>query len=99
MQAHHILKYSLYPALRHVVSNGICLCVGCHKIVTGNEEAYEAEFKRIIAMKRISTRNDKKNNPKKKPPNDKSRGNNKGRRKKPIRGKKKWKPKNTNLRY
>lgn len=31
LQAHHIKPYKAYPELRHVLANGLTLCVDCHK--------------------------------------------------------------------
>lgn len=32
LEAHHIQPFSLFPAMRFVISNGQTLCVGCHKL-------------------------------------------------------------------
>src|SRR5690606_4425180 len=49
LQAHHIKKYADYPRLRFSVSNGISLCLSCHKKVWGKEELYEELFRKILA--------------------------------------------------
>lgn len=53
LEAHHIKRWADAPALRFVSSNGITLCTGCHKTVTGREEEYEEQFKRIINVKKF----------------------------------------------
>lgn len=52
LQAHHIVKWSVAPQLRYVISNGLSLCASCHRMVTGKEESYEAEFNRIVASRK-----------------------------------------------
>lgn len=44
LQVNHIKKFSDYPTLRTEPSNGITLCVGCHRMVTGHEEEWESYF-------------------------------------------------------
>jgi len=51
LEAHHIKKKSVYPQYMYTVSNGISLCVTCHKIVTRREEVFEPLFKRIVNRK------------------------------------------------
>lgn len=53
LNVHHICTWSRYPELRYTLSNLITLCLVCHELCTGKEEAYEEEFKRILAQKRI----------------------------------------------
>jgi len=48
IQVHHIKKFSDYPDKRYEKSNGICLCVSCHKNVTGEEEKHEKKLRAII---------------------------------------------------
>lgn len=40
IQAHHILKRSVYPASSYDVDNGITLCYDCHRETIGREESY-----------------------------------------------------------
>lgn len=48
LNAHHIQKWSDYPTLRYEPSNGISLCIGCHKMVKGKEKWYAELFTRLI---------------------------------------------------
>lgn len=48
IQAHHIKRYADFPMLRYSVDNGITLHNKCHRIVTGNEQAYEAVFAKKV---------------------------------------------------
>ncbi len=57
LNTHHIKRWVDYPHLRYAVSNGITLCKICHEMVTGREEEYEDQFKRIIALKSIRGEN------------------------------------------
>lgn len=49
IQVHHICPWSTHPHLRYVTSNGICLCVSCHKSIRGHEAAYAPLFIGIAA--------------------------------------------------
>lgn len=51
LEAHHIKKWANYPKLRFSISNGISLCVDCHKMIFGKEEEYESLFMRIAKMR------------------------------------------------
>jgi 5-methylcytosine-specific restriction endonuclease McrA len=87
LEAHHIVKWQRSPNLRYVVSNGITLSKDAHqKLVTGREEQYEEQFKRIIAMKKMeqSIRFDKR-----------QKKVDKGL----IKGRWKWRPQNPSQRY
>lgn len=48
VHVHHIKPWQQFPTLRYVVSNGICLCPTCHKIVTTQEMIYEPIFISIV---------------------------------------------------
>jgi hypothetical protein len=48
LNAHHIKRWSSFPSLRFVVSNGITLCRACHERIKGLEENYESVFSRIV---------------------------------------------------
>jgi predicted restriction endonuclease len=52
LQVHHIKRWADFVALRYATDNGICLCKKHHKLVTGNEVAYEALFRTIIWKKK-----------------------------------------------
>lgn len=49
-QAHHILPWAHYPAVRFDPANGVALCYGCHKKVTGHELAYVELFSQRVAQ-------------------------------------------------
>lgn len=40
IQAHHLYRFSLFPALRYVVANGHTLCEPCHLAIKGKEAEY-----------------------------------------------------------
>ncbi len=48
IQVHHIKKWADHPALRYIVSNGICLCRRHHDSIKGKEENYEIMFFKIL---------------------------------------------------
>lgn len=41
LQAHHIRSWSKYPDLRYEVSNGITLCIACHKVANHEQRLAE----------------------------------------------------------
>lgn len=51
VQVHHIQKWADNPPLRYAPSNGITLCIACHKKVNGKEEHYSQLFRTIILSK------------------------------------------------
>ncbi len=58
LEIHHIVPWSKNEQLRYVPSNGICLCTDCHKTVTGKEDVYEDQFKRLVAQKKMQKQKD-----------------------------------------
>lgn len=50
IQVHHIKRFANNPHLRYATYNGICLCPDHHKLVTGNEEAYELLYFKIVRL-------------------------------------------------
>lgn len=48
LNAHHILRWIDAPSLRYNTDNGITLCKGCHKKVTGFEGTFAAMFASIV---------------------------------------------------
>lgn len=48
VNAHHIRKWSRYPALRFVLSNGITLCRAHHAAVWGREEKHAPSLSRLV---------------------------------------------------
>lgn len=53
LHVHHIKQWSKASSLRYDISNGITLCIYCHKAITGKENHYEKLFKEIIDGKEI----------------------------------------------
>ena len=51
LNAHHIRKWSDFPTLRFIVSNGITLCYFHHKMIKNMEQSYEEFFNRIVGSK------------------------------------------------
>ncbi len=52
LQAHHIKPYAKYPEFRRVLSNGLTLCVDCHKET--DTYGWANYWKKEIAAKRLS---------------------------------------------
>ena len=52
LHAHHIKPYKAFPGLRHVISNGLTLCVPCHKKT--DTFGWANYWKNEIAAKRLS---------------------------------------------
>ena len=50
LQVHHILRWSDYPTLRFVRSNGITLCEFHHKIIKNCEDYYIEFFSKILEI-------------------------------------------------
>ncbi len=50
LQVHHILRWSDYPSLRFVRSNGITLCDFHHKIIKHCEDYYIEFFRKILEI-------------------------------------------------
>jgi 5-methylcytosine-specific restriction endonuclease McrA len=48
LNAHHIQKWASASTLRFDIDNGITLCYGCHKKVTGHEQHYQILFQNIV---------------------------------------------------
>lgn len=51
LNAHHIKKWSDYPALRFEEKNGITLCYNHHKLIKNMEDLYEGVLFKIVANK------------------------------------------------
>jgi len=53
LHVHHIKQWSKASSLRYDPSNGITLCMYCHRSITGKETHYEQLFREIIDGKKI----------------------------------------------
>jgi hypothetical protein len=53
---HHIRRWADQPTLRFAVGNGITLCKKCHKVVTGNEDAYAPLFLMLAYQSAVKER-------------------------------------------
>jgi len=51
LNVHHIKKWVKYPEYRYEVSNGISLCISCHKLVKGKEDETISFFQNILNSK------------------------------------------------
>lgn len=51
IEAHHIRPFETYPELRLVVTNGITLCIHCHRKIRTHEKEYEDFFYAKIQSK------------------------------------------------
>ena len=49
LQAHHIKSWAKFPQLRLSLLNGITLCNACHKLMWGNEEAFEGMCNTLLS--------------------------------------------------
>lgn len=54
-EAHHIIRYSVCPERQLDVTNGVTLCVDCHRSIKNREEEYESLFFAIVAYKQTET--------------------------------------------
>jgi predicted restriction endonuclease len=52
IHAHHIYKWSDFPALRFKTENGIALCKIHHDMIKNQEDIYAPIFIKILASKR-----------------------------------------------
>lgn len=48
LHVHHIKQWAKASSLRYETTNGITLCMYCHKSITGKEHHYEQLFREII---------------------------------------------------
>lgn len=88
LEVHHIVPWAKAPNLRHVVSNGITLSKELHqKLVTGNEEKYQQQFRQKASENNAKYLNRSVS------------GKNKGKSTKPKFAVKKWRKRNPRLRY
>lgn len=88
LEVHHIVPWAKSPHLRYVVSNGITLSKELHqKLVTGNEEKYEEQFKEAAAKNNANYLNKSVS------------GKKKGKTTKPKFAIGKWRKRNPRLRY
>jgi hypothetical protein len=53
IEVHHIFLYKDFPSMRYLQANGICLCRGCHKRVTGCEEKFASLFINIVTINTV----------------------------------------------
>lgn len=53
LNAHHIYAFALYPSLRFDVTNGITLCIGCHKDIHVDEEGIQKCEKLLETRKNV----------------------------------------------
>lgn len=51
LQSHHIRPKCKFPELKLEISNGICLCHGCHNITKNNEQNFEQFFLDLLCIK------------------------------------------------
>ncbi len=61
IECHHVKRWCDYPELRYLVSNTVCLCKDCHKLVTNQEEKYEDLFQKMIRIKLKEKRRENEN--------------------------------------
>jgi 5-methylcytosine-specific restriction endonuclease McrA len=52
IQAHHVKAYKAHPELRHELSNGVTLCIPCHKQT--DTFGWQNYWRNEIAAKRLS---------------------------------------------
>jgi hypothetical protein len=48
LNAHHIKRWQDYPELRFDTTNGITLCIQCHRKINGKEKHYENFFEELL---------------------------------------------------
>lgn len=48
LQSHHIKPKCKFPELKLELSNGACLCHGCHNLTKNNEQNFEQFFQNIV---------------------------------------------------
>lgn len=54
LEAHHIKPKSLFPKLRHDISNGKCLCIYCHALAhTGTVRYYILARLAVVLYRRL----------------------------------------------
>lgn len=88
LEVHHIVPWAKAEHLRYAVSNGITLDKNVHqKVVTGNEDKYEKQFKEIVVKNSANYLNKGVS------------GKSKGKTSKPKKRVSKWRKRNPRLRY